>query len=125
MMKAATVRHRVVALLGVALTVLSALEAAAGNSNHSNHGNHAAGDWVVPRGFPAGHNGGFRERLVEPAAGKKPHIMMILFGKPDPSNCPRPAKPHILVYLLAASAPREYVSWGRSGGGRDLGTSRP
>jgi hypothetical protein len=29
--------------------------------------------------LPAGHNGGFKERLVEPAGAEKPHIVMILF----------------------------------------------
>ena len=35
--------------------------------------------WVQPQGLPEGHNGGQRERLTAPAAGKQPHILMILF----------------------------------------------
>jgi len=36
-------------------------------------------EWVYPQGLPAGHNGGFKERLVPTAADKKPHIWMLLF----------------------------------------------
>ena len=35
--------------------------------------------WVKPLGLPDGHNGGTLERLVEPRAGKQPHIWMLLF----------------------------------------------
>ena len=35
--------------------------------------------WVLPQGLPEGHNGGQRERLTAPAAGKQPHILMVLF----------------------------------------------
>ena len=39
---------------------------------------HVPGTWVTPQGLPAGHNGGFKELLVEPAAGPtKPHIVMV------------------------------------------------
>ena len=38
-----------------------------------------ADHWVLPQGLPEGHNGGHRERLTAPAAGKQPHILMILF----------------------------------------------
>ena len=38
-------------------------------------------EWVRPQGFPDDHNGGFLERLTQPAhpEGKKPHILMLLF----------------------------------------------
>ena len=45
----------------------------------------AAGEWVSPRGLPTGHNGGTLERLATPAAGKQPHIFMILL---DGRLCP-------------------------------------
>ena len=38
-----------------------------------------ADHWVLPQGLPEGHNGGYSERLTAPAAGKQPHILMILF----------------------------------------------
>lgn len=41
--------------------------------------NDDAQQWVYPHGLPEGHNGGFLERLVEPAGDKKPHILFILF----------------------------------------------
>jgi arylsulfatase A-like enzyme len=40
---------------------------------------HTPDSWVAPQGLPAGHNGGFKERLVEPAASTKPNIVMLLF----------------------------------------------
>ena len=39
----------------------------------------SADTWVTPKGFGAGHNGGFQERLVEKAAAKQPHIVMVLW----------------------------------------------
>ena len=39
----------------------------------------AGAEWVHPQGLPQGHNGGFAERLTQPAGGKKPHILMLLF----------------------------------------------
>ena len=39
----------------------------------------AGAEWVHPQGLPEGHNGGFAERLTQPAGGKKPHILMLLF----------------------------------------------
>lgn len=38
-----------------------------------------ASRWVAPAGLPAGHNGGFLERLTTPAAGKRPHLVFVLF----------------------------------------------
>ena len=35
--------------------------------------------WVTPPGFPDGHNGGFQERLIQPAGNSKPHLVFILF----------------------------------------------
>jgi arylsulfatase B len=35
--------------------------------------------WVAPQGLPRGHNDGTLERLVKPAAVKRPHIWMLLF----------------------------------------------
>eukprot|EP00911_Craspedida_sp_UC1_P002686 UC1_evm2s1972 len=37
------------------------------------------GIWRAPQGLPAGHNGGFLERITHPSAGRKPHIFMVLF----------------------------------------------
>ena len=31
----------------------------------------AEDQWVEPQGLSKGHNGGFKERMVQPAAGKK------------------------------------------------------
>ena len=42
--------------------------------------------WVQPKGLPLDHNGGHTERLTAPAAGKQPHILMILF---DDYGCGR------------------------------------
>ena len=39
----------------------------------------AANSWVLPQGLPEGHNGGFRERIVDPVADVKPHIVLVLF----------------------------------------------
>ena len=38
-----------------------------------------ANSWVLPQGLPKGHNGGFRERIVDPVADVKPHIVLVLF----------------------------------------------
>jgi hypothetical protein len=60
----------------VALVVGPAAATAAASAEH----NSADGDrWVSPQGLNEGHNGGTLERLVPPAAGAKPNIMMILF----------------------------------------------
>jgi len=41
---------------------------------------HTPGSWVAPQGLPDGHNGGFKELLVEPAAASKPNIVMVRRG---------------------------------------------
>jgi arylsulfatase I/J len=38
----------------------------------------ACEEWVRPHTFSIGHNGGIKEKLIPPVAGKQPHILMIL-----------------------------------------------
>ena len=53
--------------------------AARSAKNPGKHGSSAK--WVAPQGLPVGHNGGTLERLTSPAAGKQPHILMILLDE--------------------------------------------
>ena len=51
---------------------------AAGLAARADAATPANGRWVHPQGLPSGHNGGTKERLVSPAGGTRPHVVMIL-----------------------------------------------